>query len=205
MTVMKEHRRYTSKKAARYGFEGDSLFYALIVGCFGILMVVLIHRKLSRMKGSSTSYLKQNYFDLMSDLRSDRTPKVSTNSQTHDSVRTSKGEAECRRCLESIFGVPFPKARPAFLRNPVTGHCLEIDCYNPALKLGVEYNGQQHYSYSPFFHRNSEASTNQKYRDELKRRLCSENGVSLIEVPYTVKIEHIEPYLYNALVKIKYI
>jgi hypothetical protein len=113
----------------------------------------------------------------------------------------SKGEKECRRVMEKIFKKPFPKIRPNFLRNTVTSGeengdiNLEIDCYNNDLKIGVEYSGIQHYKYSPFFHKNKEAFYNQKYRDEMKRVKCRENGITLIEVPYTVKLEHIEDYL----------
>ena len=115
--------------------------------------------------------------------------------------KDSKGETESRRVLESIFKVPFSKARPNFLNNPVTGgnFNLELDCYNPNLKLAVEYQGQQHYKFTPFFHKTNEAFINQKYRDELKRRMCKDNMITLIEIPYTVKIENIKTYLLNEL------
>jgi hypothetical protein len=115
----------------------------------------------------------------------------------------SKSEGLCRRVLEKYFNKPFNKARPDFLRNPVTGgnFNLEIDCYNPELKLGLEYSGAQHYKYVPFFHSSKEAFLNQKYRDELKRRMCIDNGVKLIEVPYTVKYEQVENYVINELKK----
>ena len=38
----------------------------------------------------------------------------------------------------------------------------------------------------------------------MKRRLCNENKVNLIEVPYSVKIEDIRPFLINALEKLGY-
>jgi hypothetical protein len=115
----------------------------------------------------------------------------------------SKGEIECKRVLEDIFKVPFNKARPKFLSNPVTGgnYNLELDCFNEELRLAVEYNGCQHYKYTPFFHRNEDAFMNQKYRDEMKRTKCKENNVILIEVPYTVKIEDIKRYIMNELKK----
>lgn len=116
----------------------------------------------------------------------------------------SKGELECRRVLEKIFGKPFPKARPDFLRNPVTSgeqgdNNLELDCYNSELQLAVEYNGVQHYRYVPFFHRNKDAFQNQKYRDHMKREVCKRNGITLIEVPYTVKTPDIEKFLREKL------
>ena len=114
-----------------------------------------------------------------------------------DGKGDSKGEIECKRVLESIFNKPFNKVRPDFLRNQVTGNTnnLEIDCYNDELKLGLEYNGRQHYEFVPYFHRNKETFYNQKYRDELKRIKCRDNGIMLIEVPYNIKIQDIERFI----------
>lgn len=117
--------------------------------------------------------------------------------QSNQPGKTSKGEIECKKVLESLFKKPFNKARPDFLRNPVTGgnFNLELDCYNPDIGLAVEYNGRQHYEYTPHFHRNKEAFLNQKYRDDMKRRLCREERVALIEVPYTIPIGDIRGFL----------
>lgn len=121
--------------------------------------------------------------------------------------RDSSGELECRRVLESIFNKSFAKSRPDFLRNPVTGglHNLELDCFNRELQLAVEYNGAQHYKYIPFFHKNKEAFRNQGYRDFMKRSMCRENNINLIEVPYTVKTKDIHDYLVKELKKLRYI
>lgn len=108
----------------------------------------------------------------------------------------SKSEVKCREILENYFKRPFKKARPDFLRNHITGrHNLELDCYNPGLGLALEYNGKQHYEYTPFFHSTKDAFYNQKYRDDMKRRLCIENGIKLIEVPYTVKYNDLQQYV----------
>jgi len=121
--------------------------------------------------------------------------------------KESKGEAECRRVLQKIFRRSFNKARPDFLRNPVTGgmNNLELDCYDEDLRLAVEYSGIQHYKYIPFFHRNKEAFLNQKYRDDMKRRICGDNGITLIEVPYSVKTKNIESYLTDRLREFKFL
>jgi hypothetical protein len=115
----------------------------------------------------------------------------------------SKGEVEARRVLREYFNRPtgFNNFRPDFLNNVVTGgkRNLEIDCWEPELKLGVEYNGRQHYDYTPHFHKNKEAFYNQKYRDELKRRMCRDHGVVLIEIPYTVPVNKIRSYLISQL------
>jgi len=112
----------------------------------------------------------------------------------------SKGELECRRVLEKLFSRPFPSVRPSFLRNPVTGtHNLELDCYNADLRLAVEYNGRQHYEHTSYFHRSKDTFHYQKARDWIKEKLCNDHGVTLITVPYTVKISGIEGYLRKEL------
>jgi len=118
--------------------------------------------------------------------------------------KESTGEAVCRKYLEQRFRKPFRNIRPDFLRNQVTSSGnkqinLELDCYNPELRLAVEYNGAQHYKYIPYFHKNNEAFLNQKYRDEMKKYKCRDMGIVLIEVPYTVK--NIEGHIESELLK----
>jgi hypothetical protein len=192
----REIRKVKKKHTDWFNFKFDDnwYLYSLIYGCFGILILVLIQRKWTNQKGKWNKNLN---IDNIYIYRDNRIPS--------ENKTESKGELECRRYLETIFQVPFPKARPNFLKNPITGNNLEIDCFNPTLKLGVEYNGQQHYSYTSYFHRNADASMNQKYRDELKRRICHENGVNLIEVPYTIKLKDIGPFLQFKLQQLGYI
>lgn len=114
---------------------------------------------------------------------------------------SSKGEKECKEFLESYFQKPFQKIRPAFLTNPVTRQPLEIDLYNEELKLGVEYNGRQHYEYNTYMHQNSkDRFQNQQYRDLLKYQMCQQHGIQLIIVPYTIK--DIPHFLYQELHKL---
>ena len=113
--------------------------------------------------------------------------------------KMSKGESECKRCLENIFKMPFEKVRPNFLRNPVTNKNLELDLYNSHLKLACEYNGEQHYIQSEMFTKESVNSI--KYRDELKKIMCEQNGVYLIVVPYTIKIKDIENFIVRHVVR----
>ena len=104
----------------------------------------------------------------------------------------SKGEAECRYVLETIFNKPFKKRRPKFLFNTKTGSNMELDMYNKELRIACEYNGKQHYVYTPYFHRGGEHEFQEQVeRDNLKRRVCKKLGILLIEIPYTVKLENI--------------
>ena len=169
--------KYLFDKWDQYGFE--ILAYISIV-----ILIILAFCRI----GKKGTYSKKFYY-------------VPSKSKQSQKPKDSKGELICRGFLEQKYGVPFSKARPKFLQNPVTGgiYNLELDCYNPELKLAVEYNGIQHYKYIPYFHKNKEAFLNQKYRDEMKRTKCKENGIRLIEVPYDVAHSDIEAYLENVL------
>ena len=109
----------------------------------------------------------------------------------------SKGENECRRCIELITKKQFMKIRHPKLKNPITGSFLELDCYNDDLRLGIEYQGQQHYKYIPHFHKTKAEFQLQQYRDWIKKKKCEEEGIKLIEVPYDIKVKDIHEYLEN--------
>jgi len=100
---------------------------------------------------------------------------------------SSKGEKISCETAEKIFKVPFNKVRPYFLKNPETGKNLELDCYNPDIKVAIEYNGEQHYKWPNFTNQSQFEFENQVRRDEYKRQTCDENNVYLITIPYYVK------------------
>jgi hypothetical protein len=171
-----------------YGFE------ILFIACVIFILLASFFQK----KGNGT--WSKIYFN---PFESRRQKQNEMNLQPVKMNKDSTGETVCRRYLERRFGLPFGKARPDFLRNPVTGgdYNLELDCFNPQLRLALEYNGAQHYKYIPYFHRNKEAFLNQKYRDEMKRTKCIQNGITLIEVPFTVKPHEIESYVNRELIR----
>jgi hypothetical protein len=183
----------------KYGFE-ILLLICIIFILLGALYNTLVGKKGTYAPNKYTIHYLHQKFPKSRDRTYERD---SDNGQSSQGKKESKGEAECRRVLQKIFGRPFLSQRPDFLRNPVTGgeFNLELDCYNSELKLAIEYNGIQHYKYVPYFHKNYEHFINQKYRDDMKRRMCKDNGIILIEVPYTVKLQDIEQYIINACKK----
>jgi len=173
-------------------------FEIILCLCISFIIIFGIYHVISGTKGT---FSRNNYYRYLPP----RTTSVAPIKQRTVPVE-SKGEAECRRVLQSLFRKPFTSQRPDFLRNPVTGgnFNLELDCYNQELRLAVEYNGVQHYKYVPYFHRNHDHFMTQKYRDDMKRRICKENNINLIEVPYTVKVEHIKNYIIEHCKKLGY-
>jgi hypothetical protein len=95
-----------------------------------------------------------------------------------------KSERKFRASLERVLQVPFPKCKPEFLINPETGRRLELDCYNKELGLAFEYDGHFHYEVRKGLNNDLEKT---KQLDLLKEKLCKENNVHLIRVPYFLK------------------
>lgn len=115
---------------------------------------------------------------------------------------TTRREDQCRKIIERLTGHSFSKVRPDFLINPETGRRLELDCYNPLLKIALEYNGEQHYRFIPYFHQSEKDFEKQVQRDELKKKLCEENGIKLITVPFNVT--DLEEFIQSKLQKIEF-
>lgn len=204
----------------------DKFKFEIIIGvCLLFILLYALYRKITGRKGTWTSVGKNRYIDVAKNILRENAlhkmelpasvPRKEYNTmsdvytdqpeyQTFPFMKESKGEIECRRALEKILKKPFTKARPDFLRNEVTGgvYNMELDCYNSDLKIAVEYHGQQHYKFVPYFHKNRDRFMHQRYRDVLKRKLCEENGITLIEVPYTVNVNDIESFLRKKLVEI---
>ena len=108
-------------------------------------------------------------------------------------------ETKCKMIFENIYGVEFPKMRPAFLRNPETNKNLELDGYNKMLGIAFEYNGSQHYFYNPYFHKDMSAFENQVKHDNLKASLCKKHGIHLIVIPYHLRHSELETFIRGQL------
>lgn len=63
-----------------------------------------------------------------------------------------------------------------------------LDIYIPEYKLGIEYQGSQHYEAVSLFNGESGLIETQK-RDNVKKEKCKLNGITLIEWIYTEKVE----------------
>ena len=171
-----------------------------MIGFFIILIIIFYF--LSNKKNTEYSGEKPSLFDLI--FNSDTTYSKDYTKSKRKGPLESKGELLCKDAVTKFFKRPFKKIRPDFLKNEQTGSNLEIDIYNEDLKLAIEYSGKQHNHYTPYFHKNEQAFFDQQYRDNIKERNCRENGINLIVVPYTIKPQHIELFIYKKVRELGY-
>ena len=109
------------------------------------------------------------------------------------SNRTKLGERIARAYFELIFNEKFPKKRPNWLKNK-QGLKLELDGFCSKLNLAFEYQGIQHFEPHKWFHQRR-GFEQQKKLDMLKEKLCSENNVILITIPYNVGYKDMQKYI----------
>lgn len=111
-----------------------------------------------------------------------------------------KNEADCRTIIEGFTKLKFPKNRPKWLDK------LELDGYCEKLGIAFEYQGQQHYKVIDHWHKEGkEDLKRQQERDIRKLRLCAQNNVRIIVIPYyeTNRKEFIRRELIKMLLAIK--
>lgn len=79
-----------------------------------------------------------------------------------------------------------------FQYHPEWLNGLYLDIFIPSINTAVEYQGQQHYEPIEYFG-GEERFFDNKERDTRKQILCKNNGVTLLEWPYSQK-SHIQTY-----------
>ena len=59
---------------------------------------------------------------------------------------------------------------------------LELDFYIDELRLAAEVQGDQHYEFIEFFHKDHDHFKSQLARDSRKRLICTKEGIKLVEI-----------------------
>ena len=113
---------------------------------------------------------------------------------------TGIGERFCRVAFEAIFGQNFPSGFYDWLRNPETRRPMELDGYNEQLRIAFEHQGVYHEK--DFQITKTSDNFAQIERDRIKRDICEERGIVLIEIPEVprkLKLEDLTKFILKKL------
>jgi hypothetical protein len=91
-------------------------------------------------------------------------------------------ERKARAVLEALYGFEFRSTRDITWLTSPDGFNLELDGYNDLNKIAFEYQGVHHFENDSYFEKS-------KY-DELKRKLCREHNVKLVEISGLERIKN---------------
>ncbi|PKM79133.1 MAG: hypothetical protein CVU88_07360, partial [Firmicutes bacterium HGW-Firmicutes-13] len=95
---------------------------------------------------------------------------------------SGKMERICRIIFEKCFGEPFPSSWPKWLINR-RGNAMQLDGYNEKLAIAFEYQGIQHYEVSRYTQ--TKRDLQKRLNDDaIKLKLCSDRGITLLQIPY---------------------
>ena len=109
-----------------------------------------------------------------------------------------KYERICRCYFELIFKKKFRKISLSKLikesnRKMHLDGYAEINIHGRMIKLAFEYNGYQHYEWPNVYHNTIHKFVEQQNGDTLKKKICEDNGIILIEFPYKISPRMKEP------------
>ena len=119
-----------------------------------------------------------------SNIQSYRLKKRNTGSR-YTKHEYHKSEIQLTKIIESFYGPDniFTSVHPiwAVTRKHVL---YEFDIYIKSRKVFIEYNGEQHYKFTRFFHKTRSEYLKQIRRDKRKRSLATTNGFQVITFKY---------------------
>jgi len=98
----------------------------------------------------------------------------------------SKGADALRAVVEKIF----PNQIIELEHNVADRGSLFIDIYLPALSIGFEYDGEQHFKYIEHFHGDRRGFANSRKRDLSKDDACVAKDITLVRVAYNEPMDH---------------
>jgi hypothetical protein len=67
---------------------------------------------------------------------------------------------------------------------------LALDFLIPSCTIGIEIHGEQHFKYTPFFHKSKAGFAQAKKRDLDKKEWCRINDIKLIELRWDESVEY---------------
>lgn len=105
----------------------------------------------------------------------------------NDKRKRSKYHIRARNILKQIFH-SYRILEEVKLPGSTESHrkgVLYLDFYIPQIMMAIEVHGQQHYEYTPFFHKNKADFAIAQSKDDDKIRWCELNKIDLVVLKYS--------------------
>jgi len=100
--------------------------------------------------------------------------------------KASISENIVRAFFEELFRNKFPQVWPSWLRNS-NGQVMQIDGFCKKLKIGFEYQGQQHFEANHYLSVAGNNTFEQRQRyDREKVELCTQRGIRLFRIHHKI-------------------
>ena len=112
---------------------------------------------------------------------------TSYNVDANDKRKRSKFHVRARNLLKTIFH-SYRILEEVKLPGSTESHrkgVLYLDFYIPQIMMAIEVHGQQHYDYTPFFHKNKADFALAQAKDDDKIRLCELNKIDIIVLKHS--------------------
>jgi hypothetical protein len=93
--------------------------------------------------------------------------------------KNNTGEEICRLIFQTLTNKEFPTKRPAWLRGANQVRSMELDGFCEELKVAFEHQGKQHYEEGLSHFQSEDVIA----RDVIKRNICKEHGIEVLEIP----------------------
>lgn len=110
--------------------------------------------------------------------------KLTFNGLTSKSSLNNKSSLhlEARNILKETYPtLQIIEEVPIYVRK---SEIMYIDFFIPLIKKCIEVHGEQHYEFTPFYHRSRMDFLKQKKRDRDKAEWCEINNFTYIELPF---------------------
>ena len=105
----------------------------------------------------------------------------------NDKRKRSKYHIRARNILKQIFH-SYRILEEVKLPGSTESHrkgVLYLDFYIPQIMMAIEVHGQQHYEYTPFFHKNKADFAIAQSKDDDKIRWCELNKIDVVVLKYS--------------------
>lgn len=150
----------------------DRVFFVILILCS--VAILLVYKK---SKGNDKDFVNDEY----------KLDNIMINKNVISDIDKYGSELErvCCKTLSKIYNLKFEPGK--------VGE-FEFTCYNDILKIAIEYRDLSHYEFE-----NVKDFKKIHKKDMKKLKVCEENNIYLIVVPYNIEYDEVPSFIINRI------